>query len=223
VNARSRFHFPDSDRGYGVREDDPRVRMAIEGVAGVGDIEMFGILLHVYQDSFAHANHGDVWGHGKAGHDPDEPFRHTIREWRMAKRSYEKMEMLVKARQAMGGAPRNLQGKSFDDFWKRVRPTLLLRLTSKQSATTAEQARIFVWKELISKDFRGANPTFNDRQKKTTNPLTKRVRVVAKKVPIWYPAGVGNRVRDYHQESYWKNWSPVERESSGPRITNPQR
>ena len=63
VPARSRYHFPDPDDELGVRERDRRVQGAIREVADAGDLEMFGILMHVFQDSFSHRGFGDVLGH----------------------------------------------------------------------------------------------------------------------------------------------------------------
>ena len=82
LQARRIYHVPDPNDGLGVRERDRRVQGAIRAVADAGDVEMFGILLHVFQDSFSHYGYGDVWGHLWAVggvHAPDEPHRDPAR------------------------------------------------------------------------------------------------------------------------------------------------
>ncbi len=210
ASARRRFHMPDPNDEYGVREDEPRVRKALLSVANVGDAEMFGLLLHAYQDSFAHREFGDKMGHAVrvnmtgiewVGSDPDEPFRHSVRERRMAQKTYDAMYQLVVARRGGKAKCSDLSTKSFNEFWKHVESVMLQppRGTKHEAAL---QRRIASWRVLIAKDYRGASPKFDDTAGGSRSRLARRLRDLSKRVPEWYGSG-------YSHAKYWKNWQPV--------------
>lgn len=207
VLARSRFHFPDpNDRG-GVRADDPRVRMALRAVGTAGDLEMFGVLLHVYQDTFSHRGYGDRVGHARDKYRPDEPSLHAPRAKEMAQRVYLEMENLLLARRGLKRGKDDakiaelLDGKSFDDLWDRIHG-VLLQPHRDQKIAVARERRTTAWQQLIRSDFENAAPTFTERDPQVTNLLSDRFRRVARAVPVWYANG-------YQHDDYWRDWSPV--------------
>ncbi|MCU0960170.1 MAG: RHS repeat-associated core domain-containing protein [Pirellulaceae bacterium] len=193
VEARSRFHFPDPNDGQGVREGDPRVRQALLRRAHWGMIEMFGALLHVYQDTFAHQRFGDVLGHmaPEGGHHaPDQPHRRPDCTERMARETYQAMVWLLRARrrirpeQSLEGTDL-LKGKSFEDFWEKIRPTLLM-LPPTDDAEAFEDLRVTTWQNLIRLDFHGASPQFNDTSPEAGTPMAQYFREVSTWIARWY-------------------------------------
>lgn len=205
VLARSRYHFPDPGGPItGVTRDDPRVRAAMSSVAAAGDLEMFGLLLHVYQDSFAHESYNETIGHAPYP-DVDKPYEHEKRDYDMAKRVYQALQELLLARRGVDRkspeAKQLLRGKDFHDFWVSV-DTVFLQPPRNVHGPAALQNRITCWQQLIAKDFNQARPRFNDHEKDATNPLARRFRAVAEKVPVWYRRG-------YEHQRNWRNWRPV--------------
>jgi hypothetical protein len=202
--TRSRIHFPDPYDGHGVRAGDNRVQAAIRVVAQTGDLEMFGVLLHVFEDTYAHQGFRAGLGHiGARGgpHAPDEPFRRPLRNAWMARSVYEEMVQLLLARR--GVDPSNpqavnavLQGRSFDGFWNSVRDTLLV----DQVREGEEFARIRAanWQDRILRDFR-ARPRFTETDKVARSPLAIRSAQLARIVPVWYGP-------NYRHATYWANW-----------------
>ncbi len=193
VAARSRFHFPDPNDGQGVREGDSRVRAALLQHARRGMVELFGTLLHLYQDTFSHQGHGDVMGHAAAeagGHAPDQPYRRPDLAQRMARDTYDAMVSLLLARRGVGpenGAGRAalLEGKSFEGFWARIRPTLLT-VPQSGDARAFELERVTAWQNLIRADFRGAAPQFNDVEPEATTPMARYFRELSARIHRWY-------------------------------------
>lgn len=214
IQARSRFHMPDPDDGMGVRMNDGRVYKAMCEVADAGDLEMFGVLLHVYQDTFAHFSYGDAIGHIRAPggvHSPDEPFRDSARERWMAFCVYSQMVRLLMARRGIDkddvqAQTAVLNGRSFKDFWSRVSPTLLIAPTTPDAEAFRDD-RVAAWQELIARDFRGATPRFNDKSSAATNYMTRWQRRVAAKVPVWYSP-------KYDHHAHWGHWRAVPRQPS---------
>ena len=128
--ARSHFHFPAAGAFQSVRRNDPRVYAALNTVGATGDLEMFGLLLHTYQDSFAHEGHSSGTGHA-SDKKADVPFYHPWRDVEMSIRVYDEMVNLLLARRGIAGGPRSpearklLAGKSFANFWVQVDTVLL--------------------------------------------------------------------------------------------------
>jgi hypothetical protein len=193
VAARSRFHFPDPNDGKGVREGDARVRQALLRRAHWGMVEMFSTLLHVYQDTFSHQGFGDVLGHisPEGGpHAPDEPFRRPEVSQRMARESYHAMVWLLRARR--GIRPENtpactalLEGKSFEDFWRRIQPTLLI-IPPTDDPRAFQDLRVKTWQNLIRLDFRGASPHFSETKPEAKTPMARYFRELSAEIPRWY-------------------------------------
>lgn len=217
VKARRRFHTPDPDDGKGVREADNRVANALKAVGKTGDIEMFGLLLHTYQDTFAHQGFGDKLGHASQKHKPDEPFRHPVRDKRMARQTYAMMEQLLIARRGGKAKCPGLKTKSFNQFWNEV-SSVMLQPPRGKGHDGSYSMRITCWRMLIDKDFRGASPQFNDSQEKSNSPLARRARQLAAKVVDWYGPSYSHRLR-------WQNWKPLpaprQTSTAGPRFTPP--
>lgn len=213
--VRSRIHFPDPQDGYGVRAGDNRVQAAIRVVAQAGDLEMFGVLLHTFEDTYAHQGFMATFGHASMSGEtymPDEPFRHPWRDEWMARAVYEEMVQLLLARRGVN--PSNpqavsavLQGRTFDAFWNSTRDTLF----AGQVRDGAEFGRIRAanWQDLILRDF-GARPRFTETDPIGRTPLALRCVQLARTVPIWY-------ARSYNHATYWANW--IQRRPF--RTTNP--
>jgi len=212
--ARERFHLPDpGGRSKGVQQNDPRVNAALRAVGNAGDVEMFGLLLHVYQDSFAHAGlhatEGHFWGHA-----PDQPYLHMARDRQMAQRVYEQMTNLLLARRGVQGGQASpaaqtlLRGKTFTAFWRQMR-NVMLQPSRPVGNLSAQENRVICWQQLIAKDFRNARPRFNDDQSGMTNALMRRFRAISEKVPVWYG-------KHYSHSDYWGNWKPVWRDQPAP-------
>ena len=180
VAARARFHFPDpGGRSQAVLRNDARVRAALQAVGRAGDVEMFGLLLHVYQDGFAHESYHKTTGHASSIL-PDQPYVDAARSREMAQFVYGEMVSLLLARRGVKGgvkspdAKKLLHGKSFAGFWKEIGP-VFLKQPGDLSVGSAYQARMGLWEQLIAKNFRQAKPRFQDRQEGLTNALTRRV------------------------------------------------
>jgi hypothetical protein len=205
--ARSRLHFPDAEDGHGVRIGDRRVQAAVRDVARAGDLEMFGILTHVFQDTFAHQGYGDLWGHARAQggpYTPDEPFRHAWRDEWMARATYEEMRQLLLARRGVNGedpvaVQGLLQGRNFDEFWNRIRPTLLVDQLGDGKGFA--RVRVANWQERISRDLRGARPRFSDTNPEPGNMMAWWCRRLARAVPNWYDP-------NYRHAVQWAPWGP---------------
>ncbi|MFW6169328.1 MAG: RHS repeat-associated core domain-containing protein [Planctomycetota bacterium] len=205
--VRQRFHFPDPGGPFQtVSRGDPRVSQALSTVGSTGDLEMFGVLLHVYQDSFSHEGFHKTTGHGFSK-DPDRPYLHKKRDRQMAQSAYNKMANLLLARRGLGSRQESpeakalLQGKSFAKFWYEINAVLLQEPRRVGSLTPFEN-RIVCWQQLVASDFNQAKPRFNDKRRDTSNPLTRRFREVSKKVPNWYG-------QSYDHRSLWGKWKPV--------------
>ena len=126
VGARSRFHFPDpGGPSKPVQRNDGRVRAALHAVGSTGDVEMFGLLLHVYQDSYAHEKHHKTTGHLTSSK-PDKPYLHPTRDRQMAQRAYNEMVNLLLVRRGVAGGVSSpqaralLRGRSFAAFWNQA-------------------------------------------------------------------------------------------------------
>ena len=210
VFARSRFHLPDPNDWHGVRANDNRIRAGLRAVGAAGDIEMFGLLLHVYQDSHAHQGFGDLVGHA-VDSKPDRPYFHLTRDYAMAQRVYLEMESLLLARRGLTRGVHDaeinalLNGKSFEDFWERVKWVMI----QPPRADDALGTRIVAWQQLIRKDFNGATPRYDDYSGALKNRLSEQFRRVSDKVPEWYGNG-------YSHKKYWRNWQPVEQAELPP-------
>ncbi len=201
---RSRIHFPDPQDGHGVRAGDNRVQAAIRVVAEAGDLEMFGVLLHTFEDTYAHKGFKSPLGHVKLSggtHMPDEPFRDPWRDEWMARAVYEEMVQLLLA--CRGVNPANtqavnavLQGRTFDGFWNSTRDTLLAGPI--REGEEFSRIRVANWKDRILQDF-GARPNFSETDPSALSPLAFRSRQLASTVPIWYAP-------TYNHAMYWANW-----------------
>ncbi|MFO7902876.1 MAG: RHS repeat-associated core domain-containing protein [Pirellulaceae bacterium] len=212
--VRQRFHFPDPGGPFQtVMRGDPRVSQALSSVGSTGDLEMFGVLLHVYQDSFSHEGFHKTTGHGLTK-DPDRPYLHEKRDRQMAQSVYNKMADLLLARRGLWGKEKSprakalLQGKSFANFWNEI-DAVLLQEPRRVGSLTPFENRIVCWQELVASDFNRAKPRFNDKKRETSNPLTRRFREVSKKVPDWYGPS-------YDHRSYWGKWIPVRDDGPPP-------
>ena len=86
-DTRQRFHFPDNNNyfiyGKGTIRNALPIRKKICEAAASGNIAQFGVLLHIYEDTWAHSGYGDAWGHAIAGTNPDNPFLHQERDKQM--------------------------------------------------------------------------------------------------------------------------------------------
>ncbi len=212
VQGRARFHFPDPGTfGATVKRGDVCVRTALRAVGNTGDVEMFGVLLHVYQDSFAHEGRNMSLGHATSAK-PDQPYLHPVRDAQMARRVYDEMVNLLLARRGVtAGSPaarRLLQGKSFNAFWSEVN-SVFLQAPPNVKGVSAKRNRILCWEQLIEKDFPGAQPQFNDRNPKATNEMAKRFRTIATFVPAWY-------LDNYSHHRLWGNWRPFPGHAAAP-------
>jgi hypothetical protein len=182
--VRARFHFPDPNDSAGVRENDPEIRAAVLKAAKEGDYKLFGVLLHVYMDTFAHAGYGNVKGHAGGGHQPDQPWlaEHAEREERMAKALYGAMETYATA-QGM-----DLTGKSYSQFWRIVKTTHEWD-PGASNAGAAEVARCKKWMSLVQSQSRGAScPTYSygiEAQSESL-PWISEFRRTAARVRRWY-------------------------------------
>lgn len=87
VDVRRRFHFRTSGDKV-VAGSDEAAAIAKDGVAKCDPLLM-GIGLHALQDSFSHAGFGPRFGHGLAGHDPDDPSQDVKKAMDMAKATYD--------------------------------------------------------------------------------------------------------------------------------------
>ena len=215
--ARGRFHFPDPGILKTVTRDDLRVSAALDAVGSTGDLEMFGVLLHIYQDSFAHEGFSKSSGHFYTQL-PDVPFFYPARDFQMSQQVYAQMVNLLLARRGVVGGANSpsarllLTGKSFAGFWSQVQGVMLQKPRTTKSVSPSAR-RIVGWEQLIIKDFRNARPRFNDRQPYPTNSLTERFRAVSEKVPVWYGKG-------YYHQQHWGQWQPVQPNGPPPWNTN---
>jgi hypothetical protein len=201
---RSRIHFPDPHDGHGVRAGDNRVQAAIRVVAEAGDLEMFGVLLHTFEDTYAHKGFKSPLGHVKLSggtHMPDEPFRDPWRDEWMARAVYDEMVQLLLA--CRGVNPANtqavnavLQGRTFDGFWNSTRDTLFAEPIHEGEEFS--RIRVANWKDRILQDF-GARPNFSETAPSALSPLAFRSRQLASTIPIWYAP-------TYNHAMYWANW-----------------
>jgi RHS repeat-associated protein len=205
LSARRRFHFPDPVGKASVVQDDFRVRRALRSVGRAADVEMFGLLLHVYQDSFAHVGLNASTGHANKA--PDQPYLHPRRDRLMAQKVYEQMVGLLLARRGVTGGPDSpearalLRGRSFGTFWAQISSVLLQKPPGVRGVSETAN-RVLCWQQLIAKDFRNARPRFTDTDGGISTPLNLRFRRVSEKVPLWYS-------KSYDHEKYWGNWTPV--------------
>ncbi len=217
VKTRCRFHFPDpGGLSKSVVRNDARVRAALTAVGSTGDIEMFGLLLHVYQDSYAHEGLNATTGHAfDSG--PDQPYLHAARDRQMAQRVYNEMVNVLMNRRGIEGGEKSpaaralLRGKSFAAFWPQVQSVMLQQPRSMKGSSSYEN-RVTCWQQLIAKDFRNAKPRFNSKHVQTTDPLSRRFRAVAEMVPIWY-------TKSYKHSEHWGNWRPIRPEGPPPWST----
>jgi RHS repeat-associated protein len=166
-DARTRFHFV-GPNGTTDR-DDPRVSGAVDAAAARQDFALLGILLHTYQDSYAHEGYGPRVGHLFAGHDPDRPYRDEAKAKSMAHSVFNKMYALAKAMHVSG-----LENKSFDEFWAQVQSTLLTRKSN-------EADRIAAWRTFLGQH--GIEINF-DVPQGTNDPW---VALFRRKVQTWIP------------------------------------
>ncbi len=124
----------------------------------------------------------------------------------MARAAYADMVRLLMARRGIAADDTQamralLQGRTFNDFWNRTAPTLLVAPTTDDAEVFASD-RVAAWQELIARDFRRAAPRFNDAMEVASTPMARRCRQVAAKVPVWYSRG-------YNHHAHWGNWQPV--------------
>ncbi len=211
--ARSRFHFPAPGAFQGVTRNDPRVYAALHAVGSAGDLEMFGALLHTYQDSFAHEGHGSATGH-VLDKIADVPYYHLLRDFEMSMRVYAEMVNLLLARRGITGGANSpqantlLTGRSFGAFWIQV-DTVMMQIPRGTARSSPYAKRLVCWEQLISKDFQQATPRFRDDKAGLSNELTKRFRAVAEKVPEWYS-------KSYNHQRHWGQWTPVQPDGPPP-------
>jgi hypothetical protein len=171
--TRSRFHFPESWYSDVTQENDPNVYGYINYYAQIGSLEDFGILLHIYQDTYAHQGFGSSKGHWYT-YSPDIPYKHTKRDKRMAESVYNLMSSF-----ASGMGIVTPSGRSFDDFWSRVEKTLFFK--SNDEATRVTAWRIFILNDSITHEnvlcrYVGSN---------TVDSWVSAFRTHANKVPVW--------------------------------------
>jgi RHS repeat-associated protein len=77
------FHFPVGPRGV-VEPDNVRVRNLTAATARSGDAVAFGVMLHIYVDTWSHSGFGYRCGHASAGTKPDDPWRYPLKYPEMA-------------------------------------------------------------------------------------------------------------------------------------------
>ncbi len=215
--VRSRFHFPAPGAFQGVTRNDPRVYAALHAVGATGDLEMFGVLLHIYQDSFAHEGHDSATGHA-SDRTADVPYYHMLRDFEMSIRVYyEMVDLLLARRGVVGGvnspqAQTLLTGRSLAGFWTQV-DTVLTQTPRGTAGSTPYARRLVCWEQLIFKDFNRATPRFLDNGPGLSNELTRRFRAVAEQVPQWYG-------KSYNHPRQWGQWQPVQPDGPPPWNTN---
>ena len=185
TDSRRRFHF--AGPASGVEEDDARVRAALDAVAARGDYMTFGVLLHVYEDTFSHQGYGPRTGHWT--HEPDRPYRHKERDERMARAVFDRMYGLAKSMNVCC----DLKKKSFEEFWTQVQNTLFT--TGPWYRKGEEADFVAAWRGLLAGQ--GGEINFVESQG-DDDPWVIRFRELAGRVEDWYG-------ENYDHDRIWGN------------------
>jgi hypothetical protein len=167
IAARLIFHFPTEGPGKKVEAGSKLSRRILEEGIKQKDPFLFGIGLHVYQDSWSHEGYSPMLGHAVDGHDPDRPYKDVAKATAMAKATY---EALVEYRKAV--YPERQERLKWDD--KDFQALLKDRLSHKNEK---EQTRAAAWLGDLDATFRGI------MRKETKNETWK-----PQGFPIWRTA-----------------------------------
>jgi RHS repeat-associated protein len=169
VDQNGRYHFP----GYGpiVMMGDPAVSKLLYSAAGAKDVAEFGVLLHVFQDTFSHAGYGTILGHAYDLAYPDQPYNKPLVVPEMARACWNAMSYL--ANQLGATPPPQWQGKTFKDFLTHIDSVLFFNASVKGRAAE--------WRQLIEQEF-GVTVNFVDP---SNDPWLPTFLSCAQTVPQW--------------------------------------
>lgn len=97
VSYSDRVHGKDLGVLAEVKENNPMAYDILKKGLANGDYILVGAGLHILMDSFGHYGFSSALGHASAGHDPDAPYKHQERYYRMLKTFFDVTTVLLHA------------------------------------------------------------------------------------------------------------------------------